>query len=431
LRLTRRRLLRDAPLAAAALASAPLSRGAQAASRLEPPVPFRTITRGPRFHWFGYYDKLEFDASDRFVLANEVDFEHRTPRPDDAIVVGMVDTAEDDRWVPLGESRAWGWQQGCMLQWRPGSASEVLWNDREGDRFVCRLLDVHSRRLRTLPRAIYAASPDGRFALCADFARIQHMRPGYGYQGLPDPAADEKAPADSGVWRMDLESGEAELILSLAQVAALPHEGGGLEDEWHYFNHLLVSPDAKRLVVLHRWRGHMLYPDAVRSMIGFTTRMLTADVDGSELYVLDPSGHTSHFVWRDPRHVCAWTRPEGQPAGFYLFEDRTRNVEAVGAGVMTRNGHNTYLPLPGREWILNDTYPDFWSREQTPYLYHVPSRRRFDLGRFRLPWAYWGEWRCDLHPRSSNDGRSVAIDSPHLGHGRQVHLLDVSGIVDG
>ena len=42
-------------------------------------VPMRAITRGSKFHWFGYYDKLEFDPTNRYILSNEVDFEHRTP----------------------------------------------------------------------------------------------------------------------------------------------------------------------------------------------------------------------------------------------------------------------------------------------------------------------------------------------------------------
>src|SRR5262245_40644899 len=99
--------------------------------------PVRAITRGPRHHWFGYYDKLEFDRTGRYVLGMEVDFEHRSPRADDLIHVGMVDVHSDDRWIELGRTTAWCWQQGCMLQWIPGSATEVLWNDREGTKYVC------------------------------------------------------------------------------------------------------------------------------------------------------------------------------------------------------------------------------------------------------------------------------------------------------
>jgi hypothetical protein len=157
--------------------------------------------------------------------------------------------------------------------------------------------------------------------------------------------------------------------------------------------------------------------------------MFTAGLDGSDMRVVDPSGRTSHFIWRDPKHICAWTRPAGKPSGFYVFEDGPNpNPVLVGEGAMTVNGHNTYVPLPGRQWILCDTYPNR-DRQQTLYLYHVPTRRRIDLGRFYLPPEYRGEWRCDLHPRSCNNGRAVAIDSPHTGAGRQVHLLDISDIV--
>jgi len=103
-------------------------------------------------------------------------------------------------------------------------------------------------------------------------------------------------------------------------------------------------------------------------------------------------------------------------------------VEVVGEGVMTENGHCSYLP--GNEWILNDTYPDA-ERRQHLYLYHVASGRKVALGGFHAPREYRGEWRCDLHPRFSPSGRWVVIDSAHGGQGRQLYLLDVGGIVGG
>jgi hypothetical protein len=119
----------------------------------------------------------------------------------------MIDLADHDRWIPLGDTRAWCWQQGCMLQWLPGSRSEVIWNDREGDRFVSHILDAHTRKKRTLPAPVYALSPDGKWALAPDFSRLHDWRPGYGYAGVPDRNAKVEVPQDAGIWRISLETG--------------------------------------------------------------------------------------------------------------------------------------------------------------------------------------------------------------------------------
>jgi len=384
--------------------------------------PVRAITRGPGFHWFAYYDKLQFDRTCGHALGMEVDFEHRSPRPDDVIKIGMVDLQNNDRWIELGRSRAWCWQQGCMLQWRPAPAGDkqggILWNDRQGRRFVCHILNVNSRKKRTLPYPFYAVSPDGRTAVAPDFRRIQDVRTGYGYAGLPDPYADQLAPKDSGIFRLDLETGKQELIISVAEIAGLGKIPGNSKEAKHYFNHLLFNTDGSRFVFLHRWR----YPNGRR-----LTRMLTAAPDGSDIRILDDNGLTSHFIWRDPRHILAFSEQPSHGRAFYLFEDaRNKKAKVVGHEVMRNDGHCSYLP--GNEWILNDTYPDK-DRKQNVYLYNVATGKKVLLGSFYLPPQYKGEWRCDTHPRFSPDGRSVVVDSAHGGNGRQMYLIDISGSI--
>ena len=392
--------------------------------------PVRAVTKGPKFHWFGYYDKWQFDPTDRYLLGMEVDFEHRSPKPDDVIKIGMIDLKDNDRWIELGDSRAWSWQQGCMLQWRPGSKSEILWNDRQGDHFVCHILDVFTKKQRTIPYPVYSVSPDGRTAVTPDFRRIQDTRPGYGYAGLPDPFAGDPAPAKSGIWRVDLDMGKAEMIISLADIIKIPNTQGSPEEFQqvkHWFNHLLFNTDGTSFIFLHRWslQGSSKY----KRVGGFGTRLLTATPEGENIRVVDPYGKTSHFIWRDAQHILAWAWHPSYKNSFYLYEDGTNKVQVVGKGVMTRNGHCTYLPLPGSNWILNDGYPDR-QRNQTVYLYHIPTNEKIILGHFHSPRQYRGEWRVDTHPRSSRDGRMVVIDSPHGGNGRQMYLIDISGIID-
>lgn len=378
---------------------------ARATDAVLPPV--RAVTRGPKVHWFGYYDKFQLDAGNRYLLCMEGEFEHRLPEADEAVKIGMVDLADGDRWIELGQSRAWSWQQGCMLQWRPGSDHEVLWNDREGDRFVCRILDVKTRKLRTLPMAIEHISPDGKYAACADFSRIWNIRAGYGYAGIPDKYADQKAPAELGVWWMDLETGQTKMLVSVADIVKIPYENSQPNHK-HYVNHLAWSPDGNRILMFHRWIGSGGQP----------TRVFTISPDGSDLRLLSARG-ASHWTWREPEHVLIWA--EG---GYRLYQDDGSGQPKETLWTAP-NGHQTYLPGTNNQWLVTDTYPHGVKREQIVYLFHVPTRRFVLLGRFVLPKEYGGEWRCDTHPRVSRDGQLVIIDSPHGGNGRQQYVIDI------
>lgn len=380
----------------------------------------RQITQGPKFHWFGYYDKLQFDPSGRYVLGNEVDFEGRSPGASDRIRIGVVDTQDGDRWRELGATLAWNWQQGCMLQWVPGSKDEVLWNDRVDGQFAAHILNVSSGKKRTIPSAIYTISPDGKWGITCDFRRLNDVRPGYGYAGVADPNAGVAIPEDVGIWRVDLATGKRTLLISIADAARIPYPGGYSNNAKHWFNHLLISPDGKRFIFLHRWRGD-------KEGRSFSTRLFTADATGKDLYITDPHGKTSHFVWRDPQHILAWAWHPSHGDRFYLYKDKTDQVEVVGREAMTVNGHCTYLNRDGNRWILNDTYPDK-ERMQNVFLYDTSAGRKLPLGSFHSPVAYTGEWRCDTHPRSSPDGTKVVIDSPHRG-GRQMYLIDVKELV--
>lgn len=381
-------------------------------------VPIRRITSGPKFHWFGYYDKLQFDPAGRYVLGQQVDFEHRSPKAEDVIRVGIIDTAKGDTWKELGTTRAWNWQQGCMLQWLPGSDREVMWNDREGDQFVCRVCDVKTGKIRTLGAPVYTLSPDGKTGLAPDFRRLNDCRPGYGYAGIADPYRDDLAPTQTGLWKIDMKTGKQKMLFDFASVSKIPHREPFSKGAKHWFNHLLFNTDGSRFIFLHRWRGE-------KEGTSFSTRMFTADADGGNLYALDPYGKTSHFIWRDPKTVLAWAWHPSHGDAFYVYEDKTEKVEVIGKGVMTVNGHCVYLP--GNRWILNDTYPDK-ERLQHLYLYEVASGKRLALADLLSPSEYKGEWRTDLHARFSPDGKKVCIDSTHEGMGRQMYLLDIAGV---
>lgn len=390
-----------------------------AQTRVDAYVPVRALTEGPHGHWFGYYDKQQFSADNRYVLGAEVTFQGRTPAPEDTIVLGMVDLETGGKWIPFGETRAWSWQQGCMLQWVPGSDSEVIYNARDGDQFISYIQDVFTGEKRKLPRAIYSVSPDGEYAVGTDFARIDDTRPGYGYKGGIDPGAGELLPDSGGIYAIDLKTGACKDILTYRQIAAIPQE---IETKGrHWFNHLLVNTDGKRFIFLHR-----AYRKAPKEG-GWVTRMFTAAPDGSDLFCVADHGMVSHFIWKNPKQILAWSREPDTGNHFHLYTDQTDEFEVVGGGPLTRDGHCTYSP--NGEWILTDTYPDK-ERMQTLMLYRPSDQKLVKLGRFFHPRVEESEFRTDLHPRWDREGKYVCIDSMNSGI-RQLYLVDVSGVLSG
>lgn len=113
---------------------------------------------------------------------------------------------------------------------------------------VCLSRLFKTGRRRALPRPIYAVSPDGSVAVTHDFERMQHG--GTDYVGLPDPNSDEYAPKTAGIWRVDLITGEAKMIVSLADVVphipreALPERGP------RYFFREGWNPSGSRFIAL-------------------------------------------------------------------------------------------------------------------------------------------------------------------------------------
>jgi len=376
----------------------------------------RAVTNGPKHHYFGYYDKFPWDATGRYLVGLETYFMHRPPAGDDYAIIGRIDLWEGNRWEPMAKTNAWNWQQGTMLHWLPTAPDQkIIYNDREGDHFISVIRDLETGEAHILPLPVYALSRDGRSAVSLNFARVARTRPGYGYAGAPDPWADDPHPVEDGIYWMDLETGEHRLIISLAQIVEIRHDSTMDEGE-HWFNHLQFCTDNSRFLFLHRWKK----PDG-----GRYTRLFTANPDGSDIYCVSDHDMVSHFDWKNATQILAWARRHGLGDRYFLFTDRTDQIEVVGESTLSCDGHCSYSP--DRRWILTDTYPDA-ERMRTLILYRPEDDYRVNIGRFFAPKKLDGEIRCDLHPRWSRDGTQVCFDSVHEGT-RQIYVVDVEDIV--
>jgi hypothetical protein len=375
--------------------------------------PLRAVTRGPRHHFFGYYDKPPWNASGRLMLAHEADFNDRAPGADDRVRVGLIDLGAGGRFEPVAETPAWNWQQGAMAQWHPAEPEALfVHNDRRDGRFVGVVRHVEKGEIAVFDRPIYALLPDGKTGFSLNFARLAAHRPGYGYAGVADPLAAEQRPADDGIWRVDLASGEARLIVSLAELAARDPKPS-MDGAWHYLNHVQPSRGGARIAFFHIWHA---------GDKGWEVRLYTCRPDGSELKYLLDTGFISHYDWKDDDTLLVWANRPSGAARFLLLGHSAPGFRVFAGDDLREDGHCTFSP-DGR-WVLNDTYPDR-HQMRTLMLVRAGDGRRIDIARLHSPKSrWWGEIRCDLHPRWSRDGRQVCVDSVHDGT-RQMYVVDV------
>lgn len=416
-------------------------------------MPIKAVTSGPKHHFFGFHDLCPWDSAGKRVLAMETDFIDRPPQAGDMAGICVIDTADGNKLKEVSKTGAWNFHQGSRLRWLPTGEDEIIYNDRDGARFISVILNVRTGEKKVLPMPIYTVSPEGDFGLGLNFSRLRKYG-GYGYAGGSEKGLNEPFPKGDGIFRVDLKTGEAKIVVSTYDVAWFnnsPHE-----DEYHILTHIAFNPDGTRICFVDKYR----LPDG-----GFLQRFITANPDGTDLYCLP--GHISHFDWRNNEEILGYGKfspgilalrkagifqnPILKPflnlarkmrggfkqkiAGqsYLLFRDKTQNVKRIAAGTLTEDGHPQFSP--DRRWVITDTYPDE-HHERTLILYDWENGKRFDLGKFKsLPEGFGSAWdvsemRSDLHPRWSRDGRKICFDSVHEG-ARQMYEADISDIVNG
>ena len=368
------------------------------------------LTRGPKHHFFGYYDIQTWDSTGKYVLALESEFDDRFPTADDTV----------RKFHPLTETRAWNLQQGCMLHWLPTEPDrKIIYNDRDGGRFVSMVMDVFSGHKRVLSRPVAGLTNDGRKAFSLNYARMRQCRRVVGYAGVDDPNLHVPHPNDDGLFLVDLETGESELLVSFARAYEL-NPIADLRHRSMWFNHTTVNTDDTRVI----WAS--CYKPAAGPREGMrTSAFFVANLDGSGLTCLTPYFHVSHHDWLDPERILVWSDIDGQGESFYLLNVVTRQSEAIARADITRDGHCCFT-RDGR-WLLGDTYPDE-ERRQTLQLWDMQEQRLVVLGRFHAPAYASGDVRCDLHPRWDRHDRWITFDSVHEGS-RQVYAVDASAAV--
>ncbi len=422
---------------------------------IDRPCPIRRVGSGELHHFFGYYNKSTWSPDGRLLLSNRVAMMTRDLDGSEVADVGYFrlgdshpDSGDSDLFIKVGETTTWNWQMGCQLQWLGGEEPlRLIYNIRKsGDApypdFGSRIHDTKSGEDRDLPLPIYVVAPSGQYALCVDYSRFEVTHKTIGYRATHSEPELQLAPADDGIWRMDIGSGDYEQILSLRQLREF-QPVASMERAIHWVTHLEIAPNSERFLFIHRWT------ERVEDETCFLHRLFTCNPDGSGLKLLECTDHPlpqladnfdpnavgtfdyekseyqiSHPAWRDDSSVIVWG-PHAGSIHYHLYDDADGSAEVIGDTILTENGHMTYS-RDGR-WILTDTYPDADTNIRKLLMYDVSANTVYSVGDFYTPPDLGKHNRCDLHPRFSPDCRYATIDSVHEAS-RQQYIVDFAGL---
>lgn len=361
-------------------------------------------------HNFGYYDKSPWSRDQKYMIYLQPAQAAKSFVSTDETPILLYDCAAKTEKI-IAKTHVWNSQQGCMLQWLgPDFSTRILYNDFRNGNYCAVILDLESGIEREICRPVYSVAADGKKAISLDFSRLNTFRPGYGYANLPDETREERCPDTPCLWMVDLEQNtEVPLSFTYRQLAALAPQDS-MKQGYHKINHAMINPSATRMMFIHRW-----ITNGVKHH-----RLITCNLDGSDLYVLLDDGMVSHNNWQDDRTIVSFCFTQENGDAYHLLHDKTQRREAI-CRELTVDGHPSFSP-DGR-YLITDTYPDF-KRKQTLYLVRVSDWSVRRLGSIYANIRFKNDTRCDLHPRWNSTSDAVCFDGAN-GKRRQVFTLKV------
>lgn len=299
----------------------------------------------------------------------------------------------------ITETKAWNWQQGCMLQWLPRDNDLFIFNDYdvENDRYISKVANTYGKIVRTYDRPINNISKLGNYALSLNYERLATLRPDYGYFNINDKKNIFKDEND-GIWYIDLQTGISKLIITIDQLKKV--WSPTMEGAMHKVNHIDINPSGSRFMFLHRWSGPK----------GRFMRLITANPDGGNIEILNGDTMTSHSCWKDNNHIISFCNTVEYGDAYMVFKDNTDKKDLLSKKLPVTDGHPS-ISSNGK-WLVTDTYPGA-DRLSFLYVYNFLNGELYCIGQFYQPRKYNAEKRIDLHPKWSLKGNNVFFESGH------------------
>ncbi|NKB70655.1 MAG: hypothetical protein GKR89_26595 [Candidatus Latescibacteria bacterium] len=382
------------------------------------------ITFGPNNHIFGYIGHagtIPWNGTNRYILALEVPFQDHMPGPGEAATICLLDTHKGYAVEPLDSTCGWNPQQGTMFYWNPEQPdSQFFFNDRDPDtqKIFTVLYDIAQRR--RIRQYRYDDTPCGNSGVAQrggqflglNYARMARLRRVTGYVGAWDWTEGVAHPTDDGIHRVDVATGQRDLIVSFADLAAILRQEQGPEIPPLFINHTLWNRDDDRIYFYARggWGGQ----PGQRINQPFTVAPNGTGLTPQSVFI---GGHPE---WAEGRHALgghdgrlAVYDTDAQQIVDYIA-DPTIIPDPGGDSALSPNGDllvTGYGVAEGNQWVVYSRKDGTWVRTD-PY-----SRGQYTRG----------DLRCDSAPCWNRDSSQILVPAIAADGTRQLYLIHLRG----
>lgn len=406
------------------------------------------ITPENQSFWFGYYNYSPENANGDKLLAHHVEFDGRSITQEDRAQIGWIDL-NSGAWNPIDLTSAFNWQQGAMLQWL-GESDCFIYNNTNNGEFISKEYNISTGEQYVHPWPVYGVLINPKISLTLQFKRSYWCR-AYHYETIKDKAWDGPLCQNDGIFLLNLDSNEVKRIISIEDIIRIDPDDS-FKTAKHWVEHIMINPSGTRFAFYHRFTHSA----------GFTTRVFTANIDGTDLRII--SGWReyswSHMGWIDNQKFAIYgikknstvqayrklteehgmwgqilrkiykktlsklitkqVRKRTQIPGSYQICDSIEGkiTEEIPRGLFNLDGHPSFTKN-GR-YMLTDTYEDEESYRRL-YIYDLLTKKQIELAKFYSPFNSC-DYRSDLHPRFNYTENRVIVDSAHSGYHRIVGL---------
>lgn len=360
--------------------------------------PMKKISLENNESFFGYYDKSPLNSSNEFLIYHSTPYigtEYK-PSPKIPIQIVLFDIVKNKHTI-IAHTFAYNWQQGSKLQWLTNS--RFIYNNYYKNVFISKVFDVSTMNfVKILPYPIYDCYKY-KFAITLNFSRLNLLAPDYGYRNI---FYEDILDIDNdGIFYIDMKNDTKSLLISLRNLIELKSHKSFI-NAYHSINHIMLNTTGDKFIFIHRWYSKNLQR---------FDRLLVSDIKGKNIEILADFGKVSHCCWLNEKEIIGFLRNSDKRDGFYKIDIETKKINIFSSILINLgDGH----PSICSNYMIFDSYPDK-SRMKKLFTYNIKSQKFFKIGEFFEPIYYFGETRCDLHPRFSYDGKMIFFDSTHEG----------------